>query len=176
MPVPEPGRYGVVRTPGLIGWLIRQATHSWANHAFVVGADGTVIEADPRGGVRVAPLAQYAGMRMAVNSGEPMTDAQRAAVLAQAEAMVGYRYGLVDIGALALSSVGLSWRWLFKLIGLDRRAVICSQLVADCGKAAGLDWQCSKEFCDEVTPGLLAARPGMQPYVVAAVPTEGALR
>lgn len=53
MPLPEPGRYGVVRTGGVVSWLIRRATRSWANHAFIVGDNATVIEAGTHG-VRAA--------------------------------------------------------------------------------------------------------------------------
>lgn len=163
MPLPEPGRYGVVRTGGVVSWLIRRATRSWANHAFIVGDNATVIEAGPHG-VRAARLANYAGQQLAFNTVEPMTGRQRAAVVDRAQSMIGDEYAYADLGTLGLASLGFRWRRLFRLIGADKNVVVCSQLVAECGQAAGLDWMCGHDQPDEVTPADLAARPGMQPY------------
>lgn len=161
--LPEPGRYGVVKTPGLVAWLIRKATRSWADHAFIVVANSMVVEAAARG-VRVAPLAQYDGMQVAFNSAEPMTLLQRDAVVTKAESMVGMEYSYADLGAQGLAVLGLGWRWLFRLISWDRGATVCSQLAATCGITAGLDWMCGRDLADEVTPADLAARPGVEPW------------
>lgn len=156
----QPGNYGVVQTGGWIGRMIQRATHSWANHAFICLGEGKIIEAMP-GGVQVGSLDEYRGARIAFNTGEEMSDTQRSAVVESAHRMVGEEYNFTDIGALGLQALGWTWRVAFKLAGADHDAVICSQLVALCGQAAGLDWLCGKPSPLYVTPADLARRNGV---------------
>lgn len=163
MTVPEPGgRYCVVRTRTLFGWVIRMATHSEFDHAIVLRGDGTCVEATPRD-VRVAPLSEYAGFTMAANTAEAMTGAQRETVLTTAMSFVGAEYAWDEIAAIALSELGLHWQILLRLLRAQR-ALICSVLVAKCGAAAGLDWLGAAGDIALVTPADLARRAGMRPY------------
>lgn len=163
MTLPEPaGRYGVVHTGTLLGWVICKATKSWADHAFVLTGEGTVIEATPYD-VREAPLSEYAGRQVQANTAEPMTDAQRAAVAETARSYLGREYNWADLGVIGLAELGLHWQILIRLMG-GSKALICSQLVALCGKAAGLDWCGVKADPSQVTPADLARRAGMRPY------------
>jgi uncharacterized protein YycO len=164
MPALEPGRYVCVRTGGWVAWIIRRATKSPVNHAFIVTADDGLIEARPEGVCR-GTLSEYTGAYAVANAAEPMTDAQRAAVVAKAESLVGDGYNfpaLVDIG---LEDIGWHWRWLILLSHADK-LLICSQLVAECGTAAGLDWMCGKASADQVSPADLARRPGVEPVSI----------
>ena len=160
---PPAGTYGVVKTRGLVPWIIRRATHGWADHAFVVVDNaGGIVEAEP-GGARKGHLAEYFGCRIAVNSAEDTTVQQRAIVAAAALRTVGVPYnnlGIVDDGIEAL---GWHWRWLTSRAAGDHE-LICSQLVAQCGHEAGLDWRCGRAGYSEVTPADLARRFGMQPW------------
>lgn len=155
----QPGNYGVVQTGGWVGRMIQRATHSWANHAFVCLGDGKIIEAMPSG-VQIGSLDEYNGARIAFNTDEVMTDAQRSAVVEAAHSMVGDEYNFADIGALGLQSLGWTWRLAFRMAGIDGHAVICSQLVALCGTSARLDWLCGKPSALYVTPADLAERIG----------------
>lgn len=157
--MPDAGRYGVVQTGGWIGRLIRWGTHSWANHAFICLGGDQIIGAMPNG-VVLGSLAEYTGAPIAFNTDEPMTDAQREAVVNAAKGMIGYSYDFADIGALAIESLGWHWRLAFRIAGIDKRSTICSQLVANCGMQAGLDsWLCGKSEALDVTPADLARRP-----------------
>jgi uncharacterized protein YycO len=156
----QPGRYGVVNSGGLLSWLIRKATHSPYDHAFIVGDNGQVVEAAARG-VRVEWLSEYAGKPLAFNTGEIMTDQQRRTVVDTAVKAVNEPYSYLDLGALGLNALGWHWRWLFKLLGKEH-VTICSQLCAVAGAAAGLDWMCGRANADEVTPADLASRPGVE--------------
>jgi hypothetical protein len=160
---PPVGSYAVVRTRGLVPWLIRVATHSPYDHAFVLVDDrGGIIEAEP-GGVQRNHIGQYLGCKMAVNSAEAMTDAQRNTVAHEAEQLVGVAYNDLDIASLGLEALGWHWRWLAKVAAGDHK-LICSALVALVGGKADLDWNCGKTTAAEVTPADLAKRPGMQPW------------
>lgn len=161
-PWPAAGLYGVVKTSGFVPWVIRRATHSQFDHAFVILADGVIVEAEP-GGVRLGHLWEYAGCRIAVNSGEDMTVAQRTTVADVARAMVGIPYGDLQIADDGLECLGWHWRWLAKRAGADHE-VVCSQLVAQAGQSAGLDWRGGAATVAEVTPAMLARRPGMMPF------------
>lgn len=158
MPSPLPGTYACVRTRGLYPWLIRVGTRSKYDHAFIICDDGQIIEAQP-GGARWAQLSDYDGELVVFDTAEPMTQAQRIAVVSKAITLLGTPYGWTDIARLALRCLGLQWGWLTKAAD-NERAMICSQLVAACGAAAGLDWQCGREAPAAVTPGDLAHRIG----------------
>lgn len=166
-PWPAAGLYGVVKTSGLIPWIIRRATHSQFDHAFVVIEDGAIVEAEP-GGVRLGHLSEYYGCRIAINSGEEMTVQQRIVVATTARAMVGKPYNDLAIVDDGLESLGWRWRWLVKRASGDGE-VVCSQLVAIAGHAAGLDWRGGAATSAETTPAMLARRPGMQPWTYPAV-------
>lgn len=157
MATPKPGTYACVRTGGFYAWLIRVGTRSKYNHAFlVVDEYGGIIEADP-GGARRAMLADYRADAIVFDVNEPITDEQRARVVAKATTLLGTPYGWTDIARLALRCAGVKWRWLTAAAD-NERAMICSQLVAACGEAAGLDWDCGRDNPAAVTPGDLASR------------------
>lgn len=163
----EPGRYVVVQTGGWLAWVIRRATNSPFNHAFIVTGPGEIIEARPEGVCR-GTLSEYAGALAAANTAETMTQAQRITVAAAAEKLVDTPYNFVDIASLGLESIGWHWKWLMRLSGADKM-LICSQLVCIAGQAAGLDWQCGKSSPAEVEPSDLANRRGVEPVAI----TEG---
>jgi uncharacterized protein YycO len=151
-----PGSYGCVRTGGWQAWLIRVGTRSKFNHAFVVmTSDGHIIEADP-GGARWARISDYGNDCKVFDTAEELTEEQRTKICFKAELLLGTPYGWLDIARLALRCLGLRWRWLTRRAD-EERAMICSQLVAACGAAAGVDWLCGREAPAAVTPGDLAA-------------------
>lgn len=155
MNAPEPGTYGCVKTSGFYPWLIRKGTRSEYNHAFIVGFNGEIFEAEP-GGARMRRLEEYEGCEM-VFSKDVLTTRQRSQIVVRAETLLGTPYGWTDIARLALSSRGVAWDWLTHAADAER-AMICSQLVAVCGESADVDWNCGQESPAAVTPGMLAAR------------------
>ncbi len=152
---PLPGTYACVRTRGFYAWLIRKVTRSEYDHAFVICDSDQIIEAAPSG-ARWARLSDYAHQQILI-SADPMTDAQRIAVISRAVTLLGKPYGWTDIVRLALTAADIRWVWLTRRAD-NEQAIICSQLVAVCGQAAGIDWLCGREAPAAVTPGDLAAR------------------
>lgn len=163
----ESGRYVCVATPDPIGWLIRKITRSKVNHVFIVTGPGEIIEARPRGGVCRGALAEYAGRHAVANTAEPMTDAQRQAVVAEAERLLGVAYDWFADADIGLEDLGWHWRLLAKIARASKR-LMCSQMTVLSGKAAGLDWLCGKASPDQVAPGDLAKRPGVEPFTITA--------
>lgn len=162
---PEPGSYVVVRTSGWVAETIRILTGGWSNHAFIVGHDGKIIEAQP-GGVVISSLEKYKGCRMAVNSPDDYnrsTDPEK--VVNAALSFIGRPYNDIDILELGLESVGLGM-WALRKIANDDGAVICSQMVAAAGHLSGINWTCGKKSFAEVRPVDLEERPGVKPFTL----------
>jgi hypothetical protein len=164
----EPGRYVCVSTPGFAGWLIRTVTRSPVNHAVIVTGPDEIIEATPSG-VRRGTLSQYAGRYAVANTAEPMTQEQRIEVAAEAEKLLGDGYNWAADADIGLEDLGLRLRLLARFAG-GGKLLMCSQTVVLCGKAAALDWLCGKPSPDQVAPGDLANRPGVEPVVLASEP------
>lgn len=153
------GQYVCVDTPGWAPWLIKIGTLSRYDHVFViVSPDGDIVEAEP-GGARKAHISKYAGRRM-IRSNDTMDSTATNTIVKNALSMVGVPYNDLAILDDGLESLGLFWSWLANLADGDHE-VICSQLVALCGQAAGLDWLCGRKHASEVTPANLARRTGM---------------
>jgi hypothetical protein len=160
--LPPAGVYGCVRTGGFVAFMIRTVTRSWADHVFISIGDGQIVEAEP-GGVRIRDVSEYAGCRIEYNTGEDMTAVQRAAVAEYAESKRGEPYAWTADAVDGLRCLGLRWRILAKF-ERARRSVMCSELAAQAGNYAGLDWLCGQEDPCQVTPAMLAARIDEQPW------------
>lgn len=153
---PQPGSYGCVRTGGFYGWLIRVGTRSTFNHAFIVMDEDRIIEGAP-GGARWAHLSDYGTDSMVFDTGDALSDQQRSVIMRKAVTLLDTPYGWTDIVRLSLRCLGVQWQWLTRAAD-NERAMVCSQLVAACGEAAGVDWNCDRECAAAVTPGDLANR------------------
>ena len=157
---PPPGTFFLARIDGPIGvlvalgqWLIGDASRY--SHAGIVLDDGTVMEAMPTG-ARIAPLQAVLDRRpLAFSWAVPLTEAQRADIVAGARAMEGARYGFAAYLHLALLSFGVRWPWLNGRLQRDRR-LICSQLVDLVYADAGVHLFTDGRAPFEVTPGDLA--------------------
>lgn len=159
-PKPAPGTFGLARITGLLGlaislgqWIVGDASRY--THAFVVLDDGTVMEAMPSG-ARIAPLADsLARQPIAFSWAIELTDAQRAAVVHEARACDGVRYGFSAYLHLALSRFGIRWPWLIRHLQRNGR-MICSQLVDAVYCRAGVHLFDDGRAPFDVTPGDLA--------------------
>jgi hypothetical protein len=151
------GAYGVVRTTGRIGWLIRWTTRlpgvperDAVNHAFlVVYPPAEMVEMDPKG-ADLVPVDKYTGARW---FRPPMTDDQAARVTTAADGLYErrVRYGYLDIvGQFAYRKLHFRPSWLGEWIANPKR-MVCSQSVSWCYDQAGVHL-----FADGRLPGLVA--------------------
>jgi uncharacterized protein YycO len=153
---PQPGTYACIRTGGFYGWLIRIGTRSKYNHVVLItDTHGSIIEGAP-GGARRSNLTAY-GTDTILYAPDTLTPEQQQRAIAKAETLIGTPYGWLDIARLSLHALGINWHWLIRAAD-NEKAMICSQLVATCGEAAGLDWNCGRESPAAVTPADLANR------------------
>jgi hypothetical protein len=158
------GRYVAVHTGSKFGTLICAVTRSKFDHVAVSIGGGNVVEATPRG-VHVSPLSNYSGHLAAANLNEPMTAEQCAKVVATAQSYVGREYAFGDLAVIEARLLGIKWGWLLHLADV-KDALICSELAANCGEAAGVNWLCGEPNAAYVEPAELARRPGVQPVTL----------
>lgn len=163
-----PGTIGLSRIGGPTGWWVSfgqwlTGDGSRFTHAFVVLDDDTVVEAMP-GGARVAPLPDRLAWRpLAFGTGVRLTGAQRVAIVARARELVGTPYSFLDYVYLAAVHVtgaghaggGPVVRWLRRRVAGNGR-MICSQLVDECYRYAGVHLFDDGRAPQDVTPGDLA--------------------
>ncbi|MFZ5852295.1 MAG: hypothetical protein ACOYY2_13005 [Actinomycetota bacterium] len=156
---PRPGDYGLTRIPGVLGWLIRlgQALTGDASrytHAFVVLPGDLIVEAMPSG-ARVAPLALRAEDWPLAYSHHDLTPKQRQAICSAALSFVGRGYSFANYVSLALLGLGLKPAWLRRHVA-DSGRMICSQLVDEAYRLAGVHLFDDGRAPGDVTPGDLA--------------------
>lgn len=124
-------------------------------HAGILDGEGNVIEAAPRG-VRTVPLSRYLdGRPIAFGWMIPLTDDERAQVVAEARALLGRRYSWLTYLYLALVTLGLHPRLIRKRVASDKR-LICSALVDHAYARAGVHLFTDGRIPGDVTPGDLA--------------------
>lgn len=152
---PQLGDFGIVKTNGLIGKLIRFGTISRWNHTFIYVGPDLIVEANPTG-VEYAPLTKYP--HIAWNRHDTLTDEQRQTIVDEAKKQVGTPYAFGDIAALFLRIIGLRFinpSHFWKKFSV-KNSWFCSELVSHCYRLAGLTLINKDD--DLVTPGDLAER------------------
>lgn len=162
LPPPLPGDFAVVRMAGRVGRLIRIG--QWLNgdgfadfeHAFVYVGDDELVEAQP-GGVELRPASTYDHRPILWSTGRfDLSEEQRAAVVAAARGYLGVPYSVADYFALAAHRFHLPIGPLIKGYVADSRHMICSQLVDQCYRDAGVQLFTDGRWPGYVTPADLA--------------------
>jgi uncharacterized protein YycO len=154
---PSIGQFGVTRIHGLTGRLIEFGqkvigSGSRFTHAFVVVADGWVVQAEP-GGARLVPLTSAVGGRETLYSDLDLTDDQRKAVALKALRLAHTPYSYLDY--LAIAARRLFGASFLECYVEDSGHMICSQLVDEAFREAGIELFPGRVSGD-VTPGDLA--------------------
>ena len=153
-----PGQYVTVDTGTLFGCVISAVTSSPADHAFLHLGDGLIAEAVPSG-VQVTSISKYRHRPMWA-CGDALSAPQQVLACKAARSFAGEEYGWADLALIALRRLGLHSPLLRRALR-DRDALICSQMIALCGLAAGLpSWLCGRDDPALVTPADLLGRPG----------------
>lgn len=152
---PRKGDYGVVKTKGWLGFIIRVGTVSRWNHAFIYIGDGKIVEANPTG-VEIQPIRYE---RVAWNNHEELTDEQRSKIVELALDQVGRGYSFLTIALIVLRILGIKIlaNSKFLLKAAEKDGYICSELVSEVYFNAGINLLPQKPDYTTV-PGDLAER------------------
>ena len=151
---PQLGDYGVVKTKGFFGKLIRLGTMSRWNHCFIYIGNDLIVEANPTG-VAISPVHKYD--KIAWNQHEKLTKAQRLAILNNASKLIGKPYSFFTIAGMVLRILGFKFFGDKLLAAIARHdGYICSELVAECYRKSGFILVCEQDYL--VNPGDLAER------------------
>lgn len=151
MQAPQPGDFCVVRTSGIVAWLIRFFTRSKWNHAAILVAPGVIMEARPWAGVSTGEVREYSQVLW---SHVVMPPEARKAVVQKAIRLKGTKYNFLDIIGQLVVCCGIHAEWIRRRL-TDDTNTICSQYVVECYWAANLTLVPGKASW-EVTPGDLA--------------------
>jgi uncharacterized protein YycO len=128
---------GLVSTSGWAGFFIQLGTFSKENHAVVYVGDGKIAEATTNHGVVISPVSKYENIIW--NRWENLTDGQRTAIVRAVLSHIGDPYAFRAIIIIATRILGAPhWKWLEFNLAHDK-GLICSELVAICYRAAGID-------------------------------------
>lgn len=156
----RPGTFGLAPIGGLVGFAIRLGQlligdGSKYGHAFIVLDDETVMEAKPSG-AGIVPLSRYTnGRPVAFSWPVELTNAERERIVSVAREYKGVKYGFSAYLYLALLFFGVESSWLRDYMVRNGR-MICSQLVDDVYRRAGVRLFDDGRKPFEVTPGDLA--------------------
>ena len=151
---PQLGDYGVVKTKGLLGKLIRIGTMSRWNHCFIYIGNDLIVEANPKG-VEISKVDKYP--LIAWNQHEELSYTTRESIANHAKWLVGRPYSFFTIAGMVLRILGfkfLSNRLLKAISKHDN--YICSELVAECYRQAETILIREEDYL--VVPGDLAER------------------
>ena len=154
----RPGDFGLVRIEGGVGRAVRVGQMLLGDgfadfeHAFVYVGDGRIVEAQP-GGARETGLADYEGRPIVWSTGKvPVTDEQRAAIVAAAYSCRGVPYSFADYVSLTLARFHVRVPFVRRFVA-DTGHMICSQLVDQCYQDAGVHLFADRRWPGDVTPG-----------------------
>ena len=132
---PELGDFGVVRTGGWAGRLIRWATRSPVNHAVLYVGGGQIVEGEPNGAA-LSPVSRYGNRVEWANW--PLTPTQRGVIAQWGRAHVGTPYSWLDCLEIGLvDRFGWAPGWMRSRLR-SNRTLMCSQLVTAAYDAAGV--------------------------------------
>lgn len=151
----KPGDFGLVKIRGPVGLFVRLGQwfigdFSYWTHAFVYVGRGKIVEAMPQG-AKITPLSEYAG-REILWSNIPLTQTQRRSISGHALDLVGTRYSFADYLALFGERIGWDVK-AFRQYVSDSGHMICSQLVSEAYRRAGVELFPDKRLPQDVTPG-----------------------
>ena len=152
MSLPEPGDFAVVRTRGWQAAVIRWATRSKFNHAFLYWYGEEIIEAQPGGAVCVVNHYRAAGV---LHSHLSLTTEERIAICNQAIQLVSEPYGWLDIFSIGLLQYGIKPKFIRDRVEHSKN-LICSQLVDFAYLLGGVHLYNDGRLPMDVTPGDLA--------------------
>ncbi|MFD9205942.1 hypothetical protein ACFVZM_06640 [Streptomyces sioyaensis] len=156
MTTPLPGDFALTKIRGIAGAAISAGQFligdgAPVQHAMVYVGDGLIVQAMP-GGAECIRL-EDASPVVAWSTGKfEMTDWQRDGIVFAARALVGTPYSFLDFGSLALERFHIRSQWVRDYVQSTGH-MICSQLVDEAYRRAGVSLFADGRTPGDVTPG-----------------------
>ncbi|MFB7823844.1 hypothetical protein [Streptomyces hydrogenans] len=153
---PLPGDFALTKIGGITGRFVAagQALVGDAapvQHAYVYVGNGEIVQAMP-GGAELIRL-EDASEPVVWSTGKiPLTDEQRYMIMVSAGALVGTPYSFLDYVSIALAHWRIRPRWVRDYVASSGH-MICSQLVDEVYRRAGVDLLPETRLAGDVTPG-----------------------
>ncbi|MCY0926247.1 hypothetical protein OTB20_08510 [Streptomyces sp. H27-H1] len=156
IPIQEPGDFALTKIRGMAGafvsagqWLIGDAAP--VHHAFVYVGDGLVVQGMPGGAELIrledaSPVVEWSTGRF------DLTDWQRDVIVDEALRLVGTPYSFLDYASIALAHYDVRPRVLRDFVASTGH-MICSQLVDEVYRRAGVHFFDDGRLPGDVTPG-----------------------
>jgi cell wall-associated NlpC family hydrolase len=149
-----PGDFALTRISGLTGAFINAGQclvgdGAPVQHAYVYVGNGYIVQAMP-GGAEMIRLED--ANEPVVWSSLPLTAAQRMWISEHAIALVGTPYSFLDYASVALAHYRIRPRWVREFVA-DSGHLICSQLVDEAYRRAGIELFSDGRLPGDVTPG-----------------------
>ncbi len=134
MNIIKPGDVLLVEGKQRFSKAIKYLTQSnWSHSAIYIG-DGTLIEADLKGGVQLIPLKEYMGYHTRICRPKNISKVDIAILLNFVSSKVGWQYDIKHVSDLLKIALNpkSNIRNVFRKLGSpDPKEVICSSLIAD---------------------------------------------
>ncbi|WP_369147075.1 hypothetical protein [Streptomyces sp. R44] len=153
---PLPGDFALTKIGGLTGRFVAagQALVGDAapvQHAFVYVGNGEIVQAMP-GGAELIRLEDASEPVVWSTGRFDLTAWQRTHITTAAFSLVGTPYSFLDYASIALAHWRIRPRWVREYVA-DSGHMICSQLVDEVYRRAGVDLLPETRLAGDVTPG-----------------------
>lgn len=156
MTQPLPGDFGLTKVKGLAGafinfgqWFV--GDFSPVQHALVYVGNGMVVQAMPSG-AELIPLEDASPVVKWSTDLIPLNHWERTYISAVAQSLVGTPYSFLDYISLALERLHIRPK-LIRDIVTSSDSLICSQLVVESYRRAGVELFGPETFPGDYTPG-----------------------
>lgn len=156
MTTPQPGDFALTRIKGLTGAFVAagQALVGDAapvQHAFVYVGNGYIVQAMP-GGAEKIRLDEASEPVIWSTGAFDLTAAERMRICFEARSLVGTPYSFLDYASIALAHWRIRPQWVRDYVAATGH-MICSQLVDEVYRRAGVDLFADDRIPGDVTPG-----------------------
>jgi uncharacterized protein YycO len=153
---PQPGDFALTRVHGFTGALIRAGQAlvgdvAPVQHAYVCVGNGYIVQAMP-GGAEMIRMEEASAPVIWSTGRIPLTDVQRLFISEHAIGLVGTPYSFLDYASIALAHYRIRPRWVRDYV-TSTGHMICSQLVDEVYRRAGVDLFEDDRIAGDVTPG-----------------------
>ncbi len=153
---PQPGDFALTKIRGLAGAFVSAGQYlvgdgAPVHHAFVYVGNGRIVQAMP-GGAELIRLEEASEPVIWSTGRFDLSVPQRMRICYEARSLVGTPYSFLDYASIALAHWRIRPQWVRDYVAATGH-MICSQLVDEVYRRAGVDLFADERIPGDVTPG-----------------------